>query len=163
MAGLVDSPTKTAELNEICHQTLNQLIAVFDSDAASFALTLGILIAFPRLSVAIASSSSQRNRDGTVGVEAEAVQRIKTMAATCLEDFVNDQQKVLNPQALARLLGAPWVLTFSDATESSLEDRKADTELLDRVLLAATSRVRVNRSNTDSFHAMHLDLSKRRI
>ncbi|KAF9952294.1 hypothetical protein BGZ72_006405 [Mortierella alpina] len=140
LAGLVDSPTKTAELNEICHQTLGQLMAVFDSDAASFALTLGILIAFPRLSVAIASSSSQRNRDGTVSVEAEAVQRIKTMATTSLESFVSDQQMVLGPQALAKLLGAPWVIAFSDATETSLEERKEDTELLDRVLLAATSR-----------------------
>ncbi|KAF9937204.1 hypothetical protein BGZ67_001546 [Mortierella alpina] len=140
LAGLVDSPTKTAELNEICHQTLDQLVAVFDSDAASFGLTLGIMIAFPRLSVAISSSSSQRSRDGTLSMEAEAVQRIKTMATTCLDAFVNDQQKVFNSQALARLLGAPWVIAFSDATETSLEERRADTDLLDRVLLAATSR-----------------------
>ncbi|KAF9576772.1 hypothetical protein EC968_003279 [Mortierella alpina] len=140
LAGLVDSPTKTAELNVICHQTLDQLVAVFDSDTASFALTLGIMIAFPRLSVAIASSSSRKSRDGTVSVEAMAVQKIKTMATTCLNAFVNDQQKVLSPQALARLLGAPWVVAFSDATETSLEERRADTELLDRVLLAATSR-----------------------
>ncbi|KAF9967415.1 hypothetical protein BGZ70_009662 [Mortierella alpina] len=140
LAGLVDSPTKTAELNAICHQTLDQLVAVLDSDTASFALTLGIMIAFPRLSVAIASSSSQRNKDSIASVEAEAVEKIKTMATACLDAFVSDQQKMLSPQALARLLGAPWVIAFSDAVESSLEDRKADTELLDRALLAATSR-----------------------
>ncbi|CAO3564774.1 unnamed protein product [Mortierella alpina] len=140
LAGLVDSPTKTAELNAICHQTLDQLVAVFDSDTASFALTLGIMIAFPRLSVAIASSSSQKNKDGVASKEAEAVERIKTMATACLDAFVNDQQQVLSAQALARLLGASWVIAYSDATETSLEERKADTELLDRALLAATSR-----------------------
>ncbi|KAG0200403.1 hypothetical protein BGX28_006525 [Mortierella sp. GBA30] len=140
LAGLVDSPTKTAELNEICHQTLKKLIAVFDSDTASFALTLGILIAFSRLSVAITSSSSHRSNDGSVNVETEAVQKIKAMARGDLEEFLNDQQKIFNTQALARLLGAPWVLAFSDATEASSEERKSDTELLDGALLAATSR-----------------------
>ncbi|KAF8940965.1 hypothetical protein BGZ58_003697 [Dissophora ornata] len=140
LAGLVGSPTKTAELNEICQQTLQQLLAVFELNTASFALTLGILIAFPRLSVAIASSSSQTHKSGAGGAEVEAVQRIKTMARNDLEAFLENQQQASSAQSLARLLGAPWVIAFSDRTEASSEERKADTELLDRALLTVTSR-----------------------
>jgi len=144
LAGLVDSPTKTAELNEICHQTLGQLLAVLEINTTSFTLTLGLLVAFSRLSSAIVSSSPQKNGNKSGDSDAEAVQKIKDMARKDIESFLNDQQQSLSPQALARLLGAPWVLAFSDRTESSPEDRKSDTALLDGALLAATSRVRIS-------------------
>ncbi|GJJ76671.1 hypothetical protein EMPS_09030 [Entomortierella parvispora] len=140
LAGLVDSPTKTAELNEICHQTLAQLLAVLEINTASFTLTLGLFIAFSRLSSAIASSSPQKNKGKSEDSDVEAIQKIKDMARKDIESFLNDQQQVFSPQTLARFLGAPWVLAFSDRTESSPEDRKSDSALLDGALLAATSR-----------------------
>ncbi|KAG0369948.1 hypothetical protein BGZ54_008343 [Gamsiella multidivaricata] len=140
LAGLVDSPTKTAELNQICRQTLQQLLMVFESNAASFALILGTLIAFPRLSVAIVSSSSQMRKSGSVSEDVEAIHKIKAMARSDLEAFLDNQQQPYTAQTLARLLGAPWVVAFSDRTERSADERKSDTELLDRALLAATSR-----------------------
>ncbi|KAF9113238.1 hypothetical protein BGX27_001985 [Mortierella sp. AM989] len=140
LAGLVDAPTKTAELNEICHQTLQQMLAVFEINSASFALTLGILIAFPRLSIAITSSSTMTRKAGSNNEEMDSIRRIKLMARNDMERFLNNQQQALSARELARLLGAPWVLAFSDRTEVSLEERKQDTELLDRALLAATSK-----------------------
>ncbi|KAF9983619.1 hypothetical protein BGZ65_001611 [Modicella reniformis] len=142
LAGLVDSPTKTAELNKICHQMLQQLLAIFELNTASFALTLGVLIAFPRLSIAVVSASlSQASKSGTANSdEKRAVHKIRAMVQSDLDEFLVDQQQVFSAQALARLLGAPWVIAFSDRTEISQEDRKADTELLDRAVLAATSR-----------------------
>ncbi|KAG0316124.1 hypothetical protein BGZ99_007032 [Dissophora globulifera] len=140
LAGLVDAPTKTAELDQLCRQTLQQLLTVLDLGTASFALMLGILIAFPRLSDAISSSTSQARKHGAMSEEAEAVQRIKTMARDDLEAFLENAQQAFSAQGLARLLGAPWVIAFSDRTDASQEDRKADLELLDRTLLAATAR-----------------------
>ncbi|KAK3819580.1 MAG: hypothetical protein J3Q66DRAFT_399029 [Benniella sp.] len=141
LAGLVDSPTKTVELNQVCQQMLHQLLTIFEINTASFALTLGVLIAFPRLSVAVASSSSsQASRTTTTDEEAAAVEKIKNIAQKDLESFLEDQQQVFSSQALARLLGAPWVLAFSDRTAASPEERKEQTDLLDRALLAATSR-----------------------
>jgi hypothetical protein len=142
LAGLVDSPTKTVELNQVCQQMLHQILMIFEINTASFALTLGVLIAFPRLSVAVASSlSSQASRTTTTDEEAAAVEKIKNIAQKDLESFLEDQQQVFSSQALARLLGAPWVLAFSDRTAASPEERKEQTDLLDRALLAATSRV----------------------
>lgn len=144
LAGLVDSPTKTAELDEICHQTLGQLLGVLETNTTSFTLTLGLLVAFSRLSSAIVSSSPQKNGNNKSGdSDVKAIQRVKDMARKDIELFLNDQQQSYSPQTLARLLGAPWVLAFSDRTESSPEDRKSDTALLDGALLAATSRVRI--------------------
>ncbi|KAI8354840.1 hypothetical protein B0O80DRAFT_528838 [Mortierella sp. GBAus27b] len=141
LSGLVDSPTKTAELNEICHQMLQQLLAILELNTASFALTLGVLIAFPRLSVAVASSSStQGSKSPLTSEEIIAVERIKVMARTDLDTFLDSQQQAYTAQALARLLGAPWVVAFSERAGASPEERKDDTGLLDRVLLAATSR-----------------------
>jgi hypothetical protein len=87
------------------------------------------------------ASSSQRNTGEMGDSDANAIQMIKDMARKDIESFLNDSQQVLSPQTLARLLGAPWVLAFTDRTESSPEDRKSDTALLDGALLAATSRV----------------------
>ncbi|KAF9348256.1 hypothetical protein BGX26_000316 [Mortierella sp. AD094] len=140
LAGLVDAPTKTAELNEICLQTLQRLLNVFEVNSASFALTLGILIAFPRLSIAITSSTSTTRKTSSGNEEMEAVRKIKTMARSDMEKFLENQQQTLSAQALARLLGAPWVIAFSDRTETSLDERKQDTGLLDSALLAATAR-----------------------
>ncbi|KAF9216853.1 hypothetical protein BGZ59_007738 [Podila verticillata] len=141
LSGLVDSPTKTAELNEICQQTLQQLLAVLESERTSFALVLGALMALPRLTSAIASSSSLTiNKDGVVSLEVAAVQKVKASARQDLDAFLENQQCAFTPQRLARLLGAPWVIAFSDRTASTPTERKEDTELLDRVLLAATSR-----------------------
>ncbi|KAG0098675.1 hypothetical protein BGZ93_010725 [Podila epicladia] len=141
LSGLMDSPTKTAELNEICQQTLQQLMAILESDSTSFALVLGALMAVPRLTSAIASSSSlTSNKDGVVSLEAAAVQKVKASARQDLDAFLENQQGTFTPQRLARLLGAPWVIAFSDRTASTPTERKEDTELLDRVLLAATSR-----------------------
>ncbi|KAG0045993.1 hypothetical protein BGZ83_008809 [Gryganskiella cystojenkinii] len=140
LAGLVDSPTKTAELDELCHQTLQQLLSVFELNSASFALTLGLLVSFSRLSLSIASSSPQKNKDPNSNLELQAVHTIKDMARKDLGSFLEDQQQIFTPQTMARILGAPWVLAFSDRTESSPEDRKSDTALLDGALLAATSR-----------------------
>ncbi|KAG0035686.1 hypothetical protein BGZ82_005173 [Podila clonocystis] len=141
LSGLMDSPTKTAELNEICQQTLQQLMAVLESDSTSFALVLGALMAVPRLTSAIASSSSlTSNKDSVVSLEAAAVQKVKASARHDLDAFLEDQQCAFTPQRLARLLGAPWVIAFSDRTASTPTERKEDTELLDRVHLAATSR-----------------------
>ncbi|KAG0267076.1 hypothetical protein BG011_009148 [Mortierella polycephala] len=139
LAGLVDAPTKTVELNNICQVTLKQLLSVLESNTTSFALTLGILIAFSRLSVAIASSSSQ-TKDGTITEEVESIQKVKAMARNDLETFVDNQQQNMTAQELARLLGAPWVISFSDRTDASPDERKTDTSLLDRALLAASSR-----------------------
>ncbi|KAF9395839.1 hypothetical protein CPC16_006533 [Podila verticillata] len=142
LSGLVDSPTKTAELNEICQQTLQQLLAVLESERTSFALVLGALMALPRLTSAIASSSSLTiNKDGVVSLEVAAVQKVKASARQDLDAFLENQQCAFTPQRLARLLGAPWVIAFSDRTASTPTERKEDTELLDRVLLAATSRL----------------------
>ncbi|KAF9195012.1 hypothetical protein BGZ51_005976 [Haplosporangium sp. Z 767] len=139
LAGLVDAPTKTVELNNICQETLRQLLSVLESSTTSFALTLGILIAFPRLSMAIASSSSQI-KDGAITEEAESIQKVKAMARNDLETFVDNQQQNMTAQELARLLGAPWVISFSNRTDASPDERKIDTSLLDRALLAANSR-----------------------
>lgn len=135
------SPTKTAELNAICNDTLLRLLTIFELNTASFALTLGLLMAFPRLSVAITSSASPGNRNGQVSDDATAIQKIKEMARQDLEKFLDSQQQTLSAQKLARLLGAPWVLAFSDRTDASPEERQGDTGLLDRALLAATGRV----------------------
>ncbi|KAF9586362.1 hypothetical protein BGW38_006278 [Lunasporangiospora selenospora] len=142
LSGLVDYPTKTSELNQICQQTLQQLVAVFDREHGSFALTLGLLMAFPRLSIAVTASTTSRKRNVTSASEGEtqAVQKIISMARTDLRSFLDNQQQVLTPQRLARLLGAPWVVAFSDRSESSQDERKDDTELLDGALLLATSR-----------------------
>ncbi|KAG0338813.1 hypothetical protein BG004_007061 [Podila humilis] len=141
LTGIVVSPTKTSELNEICQQTLQQLLLVLESDQASFALILGALMSVPRLTVAVGSSSLlTTSKDGVTSVEATAVHRAKTLARRCLETFLDNQQSVFSPQGLARLLGAPWVIAFSDRTLSTPTERKEDTELLDRVLLSATSR-----------------------
>ncbi|KAF9429001.1 hypothetical protein BGZ94_000182 [Podila epigama] len=141
LAGLMDSPTKTAELNEICQQTLQQLMDVLESDQASFSLALGALMAVPRLTSAVASSSSQiTNKDGVLSLEASAVQKLKTSARGDLNAFLENQQTVFTPQRLARLLGAPWVIAFSDRTISTPAERKEDTDLLNSSLLAATSR-----------------------
>ncbi|KAG0016207.1 hypothetical protein BGZ80_009368 [Entomortierella chlamydospora] len=140
LAGLVNAPTKTAELNEICLQTLQQLLNVFEVNSASFALTLGILIAFPRLSIAITSSTSTTRKTSSSNEEMEAVRKIKAMARSDLEKFLENQQQTRSAQALARLLGAPWVIAFSDRTEASLDERKQDTGLLDNALLAATGK-----------------------
>ncbi|KAF9174683.1 hypothetical protein BGX21_001464 [Mortierella sp. AD011] len=140
LAGLVNAPTKTAELNEICLQTLQQLLNVFEVNSASFSLTLGILIAFPRLSIAIVSSTSTTRKTSSSNEEMEAVRKIKTMARGDMEKFLENQQQARSAQALARLLGAPWVIAFSDRTDASLDERKQDTELLDSALLAATGK-----------------------
>ncbi|KAG0341238.1 hypothetical protein BG000_009781 [Podila horticola] len=141
LSGLVDSPTKTAELNEICQQTLQQLMAVLESDNTSFALVLGALMAVPRLTSAVASSSSlTSNKDGIMSLEAAAVQKVKASARQDLETFLENQQCAFTPQRLARFLGAPWVIAFSDRTASTPTECREDTELLDRILLAATSR-----------------------
>lgn len=135
------SPTKTAELNAICNDTLLRLLTIFELNTASFALTLGLLMAFPRLSVAIASSATPGSGNGQERDDAAAIQKIKAMARQDLEKFVDNQQQPLSAQKLARLLGAPWVLAFSDRTDASPEERQDDTGLLDRALLAATGRV----------------------
>ncbi|KAF9103168.1 hypothetical protein BGX29_003687 [Mortierella sp. GBA35] len=140
LAGLVGSPTKTAELNAICNDTLMRLLTVFELNTASFALTLGLLMAFPRLSVAIAASTSPRSRDGQVSDDAAAIHKIKEMSRQDLESFLDNQQQAFSARKLARLLGAPWVIAFSDRTDVSPEERQADTGLLDRALLAATGR-----------------------
>ncbi|KAF8949478.1 hypothetical protein BGZ47_000019 [Haplosporangium gracile] len=140
LTGLVGSPTKTAELNAICNDTLLRLLTMFELNKASFALTLGLLMAFPRLSVAITSSASPGNRNGQGSDDAAAIQKIKDMSRQDLERFLDNQQQALSAQMLARLLGAPWVLAFSDRTDASPEERQADTGLLDRALLAATGR-----------------------
>ncbi|KAF9436913.1 hypothetical protein BGZ76_002577 [Entomortierella beljakovae] len=140
LTGLVDAPTKTSELNEICHQTLRQLLAVLEANSTSFALTLGILIAFPRLSVAVTSSGSMTSKTSSASEEAETVLKVIAMARNDLENFLSNQQQVYAAHALARLLGAPWVIAFSDRTATSPEDRKKDTGLLDQALLIATSR-----------------------
>ncbi|KAG0061848.1 hypothetical protein BGZ89_011126 [Linnemannia elongata] len=140
LAGLVGSPTKTAELNAICNDTLLRLLTIFELNTASFALTLGLLMAFPRLSVAIASSATPGSENGQERDDAAAIQKIKAMARQDLEKFVDNQQQPLSAQKLARLLGAPWVLAFSDRTDASPEERQDDTGLLDRALLAATGR-----------------------
>ncbi|KAK3804684.1 MAG: hypothetical protein J3Q66DRAFT_376184 [Benniella sp.] len=119
LAGLVDSPTRTVELNQVCQQMLHQR------------LTIG-------LSAAVAlPSSSQASRTTTTEEEAAAVEKIKNITQKDLESF---QQQVFSSQALARLLSAPWVLAFSDRTAASPEERKELADLLDRTLLAATSR-----------------------
>ncbi|KAF9204171.1 hypothetical protein BGZ49_005617 [Haplosporangium sp. Z 27] len=140
LAGLVDTPTKTAELDEIYLQNLQQLLTVFETNSASFALTLGILIAFPRLSIAITSSSSTTRKTSSSNDEMEAIQKIRDMARDDIGKFLDDQQQQLSVQALARLLGAPWVIAFSDRTKASLDERKQDTSLLDRLLLAVTAK-----------------------
>lgn len=142
LAGLVGSPTKTAELSAVCNDTFLRLLTIFELNTASFTLTLGLLMAFPRLSVAITSSASPGNRNGQGGDDSAAIQKIKEMARQDLERFLDNQQQALSAQKLARLLGAPWVLAFSDRTDASPEERQDDTGLLDRVLLAATGRVR---------------------
>jgi hypothetical protein len=141
LAGLVGSPTKTAELSAICNDTLLRLLTIVELNTASFALTLGLLMAFPRLSVAIASSASPGSRSGQGSDDAAVIQKIKEMSRQDLEKFLDNQQQVLSAQKLAKLLGAPWVLAYSDRTEASSEERQADTGLLDRTLLAATGRV----------------------
>ncbi|KAG0379509.1 hypothetical protein BGX24_000107 [Mortierella sp. AD032] len=140
LAGLVGSPTKTAELNAICNDTLLRLLTIFELNTASFALTLGLLMALPRLSVAVTSSASPGNRSGQISNEAAAIQKIKEMSRHDLEAFLDNQQLALSAQKLARLLGAPWIIAFSDRTDASPEERQSDTGLLDRVLLAATGR-----------------------
>ncbi|KAF9914787.1 hypothetical protein BX616_007564 [Lobosporangium transversale] len=145
LAGLVNSPTKTAELNKICLEQLQLLLHVYEASTGSFELILGILIAFPRLSVAIAASSSPTRKSGDTTAscsneETEIVQKIKIMARCDLEVFLENQQQGFSAQLLARLLGAPWVIAFSDRAEASQDDIKSDTGLLDRTLLAATSR-----------------------
>ncbi|KAG0277342.1 hypothetical protein BGZ95_006099 [Linnemannia exigua] len=140
LAGLVGSPTKTVELNAICNDTLLRLLTIFELNTASFALTLGLLMAFPRLSVAIVSSTSPGNRSGQTSNEAAAIQKTKEMSRHDLEGFLDNQQQVLSSQKLARLLGAPWIIAFSDRTDTSPEERQSDTDLLDRALLAATGR-----------------------
>ncbi|KAK3826574.1 MAG: hypothetical protein JOS17DRAFT_776413 [Linnemannia elongata] len=140
LAGLVGSPTKTAELSAVCNDTFLRLLTIFELNTASFTLTLGLLMAFPRLSVAITSSASPGNRNGQGGDDSAAIQKIKEMARQDLERFLDNQQQALSAQKLARLLGAPWVLAFSDRTDASPEERQDDTGLLDRVLLAATGR-----------------------
>ncbi|KAK3804677.1 MAG: hypothetical protein J3Q66DRAFT_425721 [Benniella sp.] len=90
------------------------------------------------LSAAVAlPSSSQASRTTTTEEEAAAVEKIKNITQKDLESF---QQQVFSSQALARLLSAPWVLAFSDRTAASPEERKELADLLDRTLLAATSR-----------------------
>ncbi|KAK3804775.1 MAG: hypothetical protein J3Q66DRAFT_446211 [Benniella sp.] len=42
LAGLVDSPTRTVELNQVCQQMLHQRLTIGGLNTASFALTLGI-------------------------------------------------------------------------------------------------------------------------
>ncbi|KAF9912472.1 hypothetical protein EC991_010559 [Linnemannia zychae] len=140
LSGLVGSPTKTAELNKICNDTLLRLLTVLELNTASFALTLGLLMALPRLSVAITSSASPGSRSGQAGDEAVAIRKIKEMSRQDLQSFLENQQQALSAQALARLLGAPWIIAFSDRTDASPEERQSDTALLDRALLAVTGR-----------------------
>ncbi|KAK3805641.1 MAG: hypothetical protein J3Q66DRAFT_422992 [Benniella sp.] len=74
LAGLVDSPTRTVELNQVCQQMLHQR------------LTIG-------LSAAVAlPSSSQASRTTTTEEEAAAVEKIKNITQKDLESF---QQQVL--------------------------------------------------------------------
>ncbi|KAK3804672.1 MAG: hypothetical protein J3Q66DRAFT_425710 [Benniella sp.] len=102
LAGLVDSPTRTVELNQVCQQMLHQRLTI------------------------------ER-----------------------LESF---QQQVFSSQALARLLSAPWVLAFSDRTAASPEERKELADLLDRTLLAATSRPQLFNFTVPSCHMIHTNL-----
>ncbi|KAK3804540.1 MAG: hypothetical protein J3Q66DRAFT_376237 [Benniella sp.] len=96
LAGLVDSPTRTVELNQVCQQMLHQRL---------------------------------------------------TIASVFL--------------ALARLLSAPWVLAFSDRTAASPEERKELADLLDRTLLAATSRPQLFNFTVPSCHMIHTNLEVR--
>ncbi|KAK3804650.1 MAG: hypothetical protein J3Q66DRAFT_376202 [Benniella sp.] len=140
LAGLVDSPTRTVELNQVCQQMLHQR------------LTIG-------LSAAVAlPSSSQASRTTTTEEEAAAVEKIKNITQKDLESF---QQQVFSSQALARLLSAPWVLAFSDRTAASPEERKELADLLDRTLLAATSRPQLFNFTVPSCHMIHTNLEVR--
>ncbi|KAF9933213.1 hypothetical protein FBU30_006154 [Linnemannia zychae] len=165
LAGLVGSPTKTAELNTICNSALLRLLTIFELNIASFELTLGLLMAIPRLSVAITSSASPANKSQQVNDESAAIRKIKGMSRQDLDDFLENQQQPFSGRKLARLLGAPWVLAFSDKTDDSPEDRQADTKLLDRALLAATGRRDLQKQlvhfTVPFCHMIHMNLDVR--
>ncbi|KAG0260982.1 hypothetical protein DFQ27_003227, partial [Actinomortierella ambigua] len=150
LAGLLDSPTRTANLTQLCREAMATLVGTIESSQASFELTLGLVMGFSRLSAAVtlggvATESQSSSGSSEVSnlqdlTEAQLVERVMAVAHGDLDAFLADTQQALDAHALARLLGAPWLLAYSTRQHLGQDAVAAMTAKLDQVLQAMTSR-----------------------
>ncbi|KAF9971637.1 hypothetical protein BGZ73_005410, partial [Actinomortierella ambigua] len=148
LAGLLDSPTRTTDLTQLCRESVATVVGTIESSQASFELTLGLMMGFPRLTSAVSlesavdgngNESSVLASDLQVLSEAQLVERTMAMAHGDLDSFLSDTQQGLDTHMMARLVGAPWLLAYSTRRHLTQDAVAALTAKLDQVLLAMTS------------------------
>ncbi|KAG0244447.1 hypothetical protein BGW41_007739 [Actinomortierella wolfii] len=148
LTGLMDSPTRTTDLAQLCRETMATLVGTLESSHASFELTLGLVMGFSRLTTAVSLESASSSGDDQSPLssnlqdlsEAQLVARVIAMAHTDLDSFLSDTQQEFGAHAMARFLGAPWLIAYSSRRHLTQEEVAATTAKLDQVLLAMTSR-----------------------